>query len=485
MKRLVLSVLLLCVCAVAQETKKKQEDTKKQETKPPKWTAFVGGTVWPVSGPVIKDGVVLVKDDKIVSVGRRGEVGIPKAATKVDATGRHVAPGFVCSAARGALGVSGANLREKAKDRFDPFNETMLFCLAAGITTAHEGPGGRGGRFPPGFGGGGGSAFSGTPKGTYGGVIGKLTRGTVDGFELRDPAGVYMTFGATGAQRNETRTALDKAVEYRKKRKQWLEDLAAKKKDAKEPKSDDVTKALAKVLDGELPLFMGASTRRQLEGCLVLCDDYKVPMVVHGGQEAWTMAPQIGRRPITMLITPRGSGGRATRPYTNRFKSQPHGWSITNAAVLTSAGIPWGVTTSGTGINTRLFAGRDLMGLPHEACFAVRGGATEADALAAITLTAAQILKIDDRVGSLEAGKDADILVMDLEPLDYRSFVDLAYVNGRVAYDRSKVDLWNHIQADRSKGLKPGWKPWGPWPEFKELSPPPDAGGNGNGNGGN
>ena len=479
MKRLVLSLLVLCSGAVAQEAKKKEDVKKPEESKAATWTAIVGGTIWPVSGPVIRDGVVLVKDTKIAVVGRRDEVTVPKGATVVDATGRHVSPGFVCSAARGALGVSGHNLREKARDRFDPFNETMLFCLAAGITTAHEGPSSGGGF--AGFGRGGGSAFSGSFKGSYGGVIGKLTRGTIEGFEVRDPAGVYMTYGGTGSQRNETRAAFAKAIEYRKNRKQWLEDVVAKKKDAKEPKSDDVTKALAKVLDRELPLFMGASTRQQLEGCLDLCDDYKVPMVVHGGQEAWTMAPSIGRRPITMLITPRGSGGRATRPYTNLHKTRPHGWSITNAAVLSSAGITWGVTTSGTGINTRLFAGRDLMGLPHEACFAVRGGATEADALAAITLTAAQILKIDDRVGSLEAGKDADILVMDREPLDYRSFVDLAYVNGRVAYERSKVDLWNHIQTDRSKGMKKGWKPWGPWPELGELTPPSEAGGNGNG----
>ena len=480
MRRLLLSVIFLGAALVGQDANKKTDAEKPEESKAASWTAFVGGTVWPVSGPVIKDGIVIVKDDKIAAVGRRGEVTVPKSATIVDVAGRHVSPGFVCPAARGSLGVTGHNSREKAKDRFDPFSETMLFCLAAGITTAHEGPS-SGGGLPRGFGMGGGGTFSGAAKGSYGGFIGKLTRGTTEGFELRDPAGVYMTYGGTGSQRNETRAALEKAVEYRKKRKQWLDDLVAKKKDAKEPKSDDLTKALARVLDRELPLFMGAKTRQQLEGCLDLCDAYKVPMVIHGAQEAWTMAPAIGRRPITMLITPRGSGGRATRPYTNRHKSQPHGWSITNAAVLSSAGIRWGVTTSGTGVNTRLFAGRDLMGLPHEACFAVRGGATEAEALAAITLTAAQILKIDDRVGSLDVGKDADILVMDREPLDYRSFVDLAYVNGRVAYDRSKVNLWNHIQTDRSKGLRKGWKPWGPWPELGELQPPTEAGGNGNG----
>jgi len=324
-----------------------------------------------------------------------------------------------------------------------------------------------------------GGIFSGTPTGSLGGVIGKLTYGTVEGFEVRDPAGVFMTFNPAASKREQTEKALKAAYEYRKKRRAWFEDLAAKKKDAKEPKGSDTTKALARCLDGELPLYIGADSRKAIQGCLELSDLYRVPMVLHGMTEAWTMAPEIGRRPVTVLLSHR-TDRRGIRPFRNPNRTQPHGWSITNAATLSQAGVVWGTVSPGQGVVTGLFAGRDLTAMPMEACFAVRGGATEKEALASITLTAARILGIDDRVGSLAAGKDADLLVLDREPLDYRAMVDLVYVNGRLAYDRSKVSLWNHIRTDRSKGMGP-WKPWGPWPELRDARPP-DAGG---GNGGN
>jgi hypothetical protein len=466
-----IAIVLMLVAGLFAQTPPPAEDGTSKE-KPPRWLAIVGATVWPVSSPPILDGTVLVKDDKIVAVGRRTSVTVPKGAQVIDATGRHVAPGFVAASSRGVLGVRGNTLKEKAKDRVDPFSDTMLMALAAGITTAHEGPSGRGG-FAAMMGGGGGGAFGGTPKGMLGGVIGKLCFGTIDGFEVKDPAGVYMGYNNRSAtQLRETHEALEKAAKYHKERRAWLEELAAGKKDAKEPKTDEGTAALARCIDGDLPLFIEADDRRAIEGSLELCDRYGVPLVIHGALEAWTVAPDIGRRPVTALVTHRGRGGSRTKPYRDKYVSQPHGWTISNAATLSAAGVPWGTVTLGGGIMTGLFAGRDLMGLPHEACFAVRGGATDAEALRSITLTAAEILNIDDRVGSLVAGKDADILLMDLEPLDYRSFVDLAWVNGRLVYDRSEVPLWNHIRTDRSQGMGP-WTPFGPWPEFQELPAKP------------
>ena len=111
MRRLLLSVIFLGAALVGQDANKKTDAEKPEESKAASWTAFVGGTVWPVSGPVIKDGIVIVKDDKIAAVGRRGEVSVPKSATIVDVAGRHVSPGFVCPAARGSLGVTGHNSR--------------------------------------------------------------------------------------------------------------------------------------------------------------------------------------------------------------------------------------------------------------------------------------------------------------------------------------------------------------------------------------
>ncbi len=80
--------------------------------------------------------------------------------------------------------------------------------------------------------------------------------------------------------------------------------------------------------------------------------------------------------------------------------------------------------------------GRDLTGFALEAAFAVRGGCSEKTALASITLTPARMLGLDSRIGSIDAGKDADLLVLNGPPLDYRTYVETAYVGGKVAYDR-------------------------------------------------
>ena len=106
--------------------------------------------------------------------------------------------------------------------------------------------------------------------------------------------------------------------------------------------------------------------------------------------------------------------------------------------VLERTGVPFAVKTLSSSISLVGLAGRDLTSLPLEAAFAVRGGATERMALAALTRVPAELLGLGDRIGTIDPGKDADLLILDGPPLDYRSYVELAIVNGRVCYDRAK-----------------------------------------------
>jgi imidazolonepropionase-like amidohydrolase len=110
---------------------------------------------------------------------------------------------------------------------------------------------------------------------------------------------------------------------------------------------------------------------------------------------------------------------------------------IEMSRVLEQTGVPFSLGTLSSSISLNGLAGRDLTSLPLEAAFAVRGGASERTALAALTIVPARQLGLQDRLGSLEVGKDADLLIFDGDPLDYRTYVETALVSGRTVYERA------------------------------------------------
>jgi imidazolonepropionase-like amidohydrolase len=126
------------------------------------------------------------------------------------------------------------------------------------------------------------------------------------------------------------------------------------------------------------------------------------------------------------------------------------GSNLATAALLSKAGVPVAVTCpigmfGGAGVGTGGIMGQDL-NTPHfDAAFAVRGGMDNRKALRTLTLDSARMLGVDQRVGSLEAGKDADVLILDGDPLHYATFVTIALVNGKVVYEKAKEPLFRHI----------------------------------------
>jgi imidazolonepropionase-like amidohydrolase len=126
------------------------------------------------------------------------------------------------------------------------------------------------------------------------------------------------------------------------------------------------------------------------------------------------------------------------------------GSNLATAAILAAAGVPVAVTCpsgmfGGAGVGTGGILGQDL-NTPHvDAAYAVRGGLDNRKALRTLTLDAARMLGVDRRVGSLEAGKDADVLILDGDPLHYATFVTVAVVNGKVVYEKAKDPLYRHI----------------------------------------
>jgi len=137
------------------------------------------------------------------------------------------------------------------------------------------------------------------------------------------------------------------------------------------------------------------------------------------------------------------------KEHAPRNSVRPAGSSIEQAAILRKAGVKFAILPPNATVGTGGTAGRDLLTLPLDGAFAIRGGLDEQTALEAITITAAEICGVESLIGSLEEGKDADVVVLDGDPFDYRTFVELTFVNGKLLYEKAKSPYYSHLQRPR------------------------------------
>lgn len=152
------------------------------------------------------------------------------------------------------------------------------------------------------------------------------------------------------------------------------------------------------------------------------------------------MADELGRAGAYAVVTPR------TRQAKEEALVRAGGSSIENAAILHRAGVQVAIVPGNTGFELSGITGRDLMHLPVEAGFAVRGGLSEQAALEGISSIPARILGVEHRVGTIEVGKDCDVVVTDGDILHYQTFVQFAVVEGKLVYDKQEELFYAHIR---------------------------------------
>ena len=447
---------------------KKKDDEKKQ---PGPVLAIQGADIVTVTREVIRDGVLLVQDGKILDVGQGLE--IPKGAKVIDATGKVVTPGFIAlSVARLGVG-SPSRSTDKFGDYLDPFDRNLKFALGVGITTGVATVNSRRGfrgRAPDEFFPGlelppedletlleGWNPDFGDPDTAVCQCCGlpilptepitrprpsqlqpqrhaviKCSFGSLDGMLVRESAFFHAPSNALDGALNKDalRRMVAQARDYLKKVEEHEKETKDGKKSRppRKPVSDEVI-AMAK---GEIRLRTDANTQDQIRDMIALAKELGVKLLLDGATEAWTVPDLLSESETPVVITPR----RRRRP---RFAQEDStGSNIESSRILESAGVPFSVAALSTSISLNGIAGRDLTSLPLEAAFAVRGGCSEKAALEALTIVPARILGLDERLGSIEKGKDADLLILDGPPLDYRTYVQTALVNGRVVYDKQK-----------------------------------------------
>ena len=479
---------VLCCNALAQEKPTEQPaapaapqttPAKKAATK--EVLAIVGGDIITVTRERIRGGTILIEDGKITAVGQ--DIKIPQGATKIDAVGRTVTPGFVAiDVSRIGLAATGGDRNGKTVDTLDPFDRNISLGLGVGITTScvelRSGGGGFGRRgvsdgFPVT------ERFLGFDPDTieddaltepaqrdYGpfvslckccglpiipteplentpeapataqrNVVIKMSFGKLDGMLVSEAAFVDMTPGSISGALNQYswREQIAKAKKYFLDQAAHEKAVASGKKEQppRKPVSDDILRLVKR----EIPLRIAANTVSDIREQILLSKELGYRLVITGAAEAWVIPDELAEAGTEVIYTPR-------RRRAPRFgEEQSSGTWIEMSRVLEQTGIPFALTALSNAMSLDGIAGRDLSSLPLEAAFAVRGGASERTALAALTIAPAKMLGLEKRIGSIEVGKDADILLLDGSPLDYRTYVETALVNGRVVYKRSEVRI--------------------------------------------
>jgi imidazolonepropionase-like amidohydrolase len=373
-------------------------------------TAIVGGTVHPVSGPVIEDGVVLLEGDRIAAVGRRGEVPIPSQARRVDANGMVVTPGLIdASTATGLIEVGSlSSTRDNAlrgdpiraafrvTDGINPHSTVIPVTRLGGVTTVAATPSG--------------GAIAGQSA-----VI-DLIDGPLSAMLVRDGAGLYATFtpdgadavgGGRGGLSLRLREAFEDARFYRAQRDAFARgatrSVAASRLDLA---------ALLPVLDGDIPLVMHAARASDISASLRIADEYGVHLVIEGGHEAWMRADALAQSDTPVILKPLSNLPTEFDRLGTRFD---------NAARLAEAGVPIVLSTMDT---------HNARNLRFEAGNAVRFGLDREAALEAITLAPARVLGIAESHGTLEAGKMANVVVWSGDPFEFSTAPAHIFIRG-------------------------------------------------------
>jgi len=378
--------------------------------------AITGATILPISGPAIENGVLIVHQGKIVSVGAAGGA-LPQDATVIDAKGKIIMPGLVDTHSHiggvgGADGSAPIQPDVRVADSINVLDSGFRRAQAGGITTMNIMPGSghllsgqtiyakpRGGKTVDDL------AIVDADGKAMGGI--KMANGT-------NPLGSPPFSGTRGKSAALVRERFIKAQEYKAK----LE-AAATKPDEK-PDRDIGLEALVEVLDGKRIVHHHTHRADDIMTVLRLKEEFGFRVVLHHVSEAWKVADEIAAAEVgcSMIIVDAPGG-----------KLEAAELTFNTAPILEKAGVLTAFHTDDWITDSRLFFRMAALG--------VRAGMSREAALKALTINGAKMLDLENRVGTLEAGKDADFIILSGDPLSVYTKVEQTWIEGTKVFDRS------------------------------------------------
>ena len=379
--------------------------------------AITGAHVFTVSGGVIENATLVVEDGRFTRV--EADAAPPAELAAIDVGGRVVMPGTVIARAfpNDWIGdlkwqVQNDEITEpvvpemNALYAVDPWFPSYRVNTTIGVTAIHVTPGTRnlvGGNGvlvkTPGL------DFEKMVRREPASMVFALTPSALR--EWTDEAGAELTLeSASGV----IRAALDAARRY-------AESDGSREYDAR-------LEALLPLLRREVPAMVHADRVAEIEAALSLAEDYGVRLVITGGVEAHQLAGRLAAAGAGVILGNSGS-------YASDIRGGGEGWSVEGPAILNRAGVK--VAFYGPGASRRASPIGRLGGEPIlNAAWAFRNGVPEVDALRMATLNAAELVGLDDRIGSIEPGKDADFVILEGHPFDYRVVPEWVFVDGRL-----------------------------------------------------
>ena len=379
--------------------------------------AFVGAKIIPIDADEIERGVLIVQGGKITAVGAEGDLAIPAGAERVDATGKVIMPGLICTHIHiggigGADGSAPIQPEVRVYDSTNVRSSGFRRAVAGGLTTVNIMPGSghlmsgqtiyvklRGGKTIEDF------AYRGADGRILGGM--KMANGTNS---RRDPPFP----GTRGKSAALVREAYVKAGEYRDKIARAAGDPE------KMPERDLGMEALVEVLEGKRIVHHHTHRHDDIMTVMRLAKEFGFRVVLHHVSEGWKVADEIAKAGVPCSIIVLDSPGGKLEAVNLLFKT---------GAILEQAGVKVAYHTDDWITDARIFL--------RSAALGVRAGMSRPAALRAVTLSGAEMLDLGGRIGSLAAGKDADFILLSGDPLSVYSKVLETWVEGRRVFDRS------------------------------------------------
>ena len=363
--------------------------------------ALTGGEIHTVTNGVVENGTIIFEDGIITEVG--SDVAVPADAEVVDVSGKRIYPGLIDGYNQMGLSEIGRINVTVDVNEIGDFNPNIRPEVAVNPDSRHIGTTRSAG------------ILVSLPTPTGGRVSGLSSAIQMEGWtweEMTLESGVALNVNWPNPQDEDQYD--DEVEEIRE-----IFATAKAYRDARDSEqrhdSDLRWEAMIPAVEGDMPVVVSASEIRAMQDAIHWAEEEGVDLILRGGDDARYVADQLVEKDIPVLLTSVvNAPSRNWEGYDGRYRAP---------AELQEAGVTFAIV----GGSSAPYANR----LPWEAGAAVTFGLSKEEAMEAVTIRPAEIFGIDDRVGSLEEGKHANLLITDGNPLDYLGTVEQAYIEGR------------------------------------------------------